>query len=146
MENLSWDLRFLDLAKLVSTWSQDPSTKVGAVITDSDNRIVSIGYNGFPKGIKDDERLDNRDLKYKMVLHAEENAILFAKQSLIGCTIYTYPMLPCSNCCAKIIQVGIKNIVSVPNKIPRWSENIALSTKMCEESGVKYSIIGDLNV
>ena len=53
MENLSWDLRFLDLAKLVSTWSQDPSTKVGAVIADSDNRIVSIGYNGFPKGIKD---------------------------------------------------------------------------------------------
>ena len=141
MENASWHLRFLDLAKLVSTWSQDPSTKVGSVITDSDNRIVSIGYNGFPKGIKDDERLDNRDLKYKMVLHAEENAILFAKQSLVGCTIYTYPLLPCSNCAARLIQTGIKRVVSVPFDQPRWQENLSLSVSLLEEAGVEVCAI-----
>jgi dCMP deaminase len=55
-----WDKNFLQLAKTVSTFSKDPSTKVGAVIVDDDNRVISIGYNGFPKGIKDDNRLDNR--------------------------------------------------------------------------------------
>jgi dCMP deaminase len=141
MENASWDLRFIDLAKLVSTWSQDPSTKVGSVITDSDNRIVSIGYNGFPKGIKDDERLDNRDLKYKMVLHAEENAILFAKQSLVGCIIYTHPLLPCSNCAARLIQAGIKRVVSVPFDQERWKENLSLSVSLLEEAGVEVCTI-----
>ena len=142
MKNASWDVRFINLAKLVSTWSKDPSTKVGAVIVDDDNRIVSIGYNGFPKGVKDDERLDNRDLKYKMVLHAEENAIFHANKILEGCTIYTYPLLPCSNCAARIIQVGIKRVVSVPFDEPRWQENLSLSVGLLEEAGVEVSLIG----
>lgn len=75
---MSWDDRFLELATVISSWSKDPSTQVGAVIVDDDNRVISIGYNGFPKGIKDDHRLSNRDLKYEMVVHAEANALLFA--------------------------------------------------------------------
>jgi len=60
LQNFKWDIRFLDLAKLVSTWSKDPSTKIGAVITDRDNKIVSLGYNGFPKKVADDDRLNEQ--------------------------------------------------------------------------------------
>jgi len=78
-----WHLRFLDLAKHISNWSKDPSTKVGAVIFDSDKRIISVGYNGFPKNISDDpEKYLNREIKYQMVVHAEINAILFAQRNL----------------------------------------------------------------
>jgi dCMP deaminase len=73
-----WDKNFLELAKTVSTFSKDPSTQVGAVIVDDDKRVISIGYNGFPKGVRDDHRLDNRELKYEMIVHAEANALLFA--------------------------------------------------------------------
>jgi dCMP deaminase len=83
-----WDLRFLTLAKTVSTWSKDPSTKVGAVIVDKNRRVVSLGYNGFPKGVKDTiEKLEDREQKYKHMVHAERNAMLFANKSLKGCTI-----------------------------------------------------------
>ena len=70
-----WDANFLTLANTVSMFSKDTSTKVGAVIVDDDNRVVSIGYNGFPKGVKDDHRLDNRELKYEMIVHAEANGV-----------------------------------------------------------------------
>ena len=108
-----WDKNFLELAKTVSTFSKDPSTKVGAVIVDDDNRVISIGYNGFPKGLKDDHRLDNRDLKYDMVVHAEANALLFANAPTKGCTIYTWPFQPCSRCASLIIQAGIRRVVTV---------------------------------
>ena len=74
LERYGWDLRFLDMSQLISSWSKDPSTQVGAVIVDSNNRVVSVGYNGFPQGISDDYRLDNRETKYKMILPAECNA------------------------------------------------------------------------
>ena len=136
-----WDYKFLDLAGFISKWSRDPSTKVGAVITDTDNRIVSIGYNGFPKGIKDNERLKNRNLKYEMIVHAEVNALLFANTSVEGCTIYTWPFMPCSRCASLVIQSGIKRVVSMKNKDERWDENFELSKKMFLESGVKLEII-----
>src|SRR5947209_6370685 len=83
-----WHRRFLGLAEYVSQWSKDVSTKVGAVILDSDKRVVSLGYNGFARGVMDTaERLNCRDLKYKMIVHAERNAIIFARQDLRKCTI-----------------------------------------------------------
>ena len=101
-----WDRRFLELAKTVAGWSKDPSTKVGAVITIG-NRIVSLGYNGFAAGVDDSvERYQDRDFKYAAVLHAEENAMLFARGDIRGCIIYTWPMPPCSRCAAKLIQAG----------------------------------------
>lgn len=138
---MKWHYRFLELAKLVSTWSSDPSTKVGAVIVDGKNRIVSVGYNGFPRGIKDDHRLNDRDKKLSIILHAEENALLFSNRDLSECTIYTYPMFPCSKCCSKIIQSGITRIVAPFSENPRWTESIEISMSMCVEAGVDFCLL-----
>ena len=89
-----WDERFMKLAEHVASWSKDPSTKVGAVIVDEQHRIVSLGSNGFPKGIADDTRLDDRAKKYEIVVHAEINAILFANKPVGNCTLYVYPLPP----------------------------------------------------
>jgi dCMP deaminase len=134
--NTKWDTRFLDLAKLVSTWSKDPSTKVGAVIANDENTIISMGYNGFPIGIKDDERLKDRDTKYKMIIHAECNALLFSKVSLVGYKIYTYPFMPCPKCASLIIQSGITSVISYNNMPERWEKDFVLSKELFKEAGV----------
>jgi dCMP deaminase len=139
MNSQNWDIRFLGLAKLISSWSKDPSTKVGAVIVDSNHRVVSLGYNGFPVGIEDDERLKDRETKYKIVLHAESNAIMFANTSLNNCTIYTYPFQPCSSCAGLIIQSGIKKIVCPNSSIARWKENFELSSKLFREANISIT-------
>jgi dCMP deaminase len=133
-----WDKRFLDLALFISGWSKDPSTRCGAVITRG-NRIISLGFNGFPSGVHDDGRLEDRETKYKMVLHAEDNALLFAKQDLTGCTIYTQPFPPCSRCAGKIIQSGITKVIA-PTESPelwnRWRDDLTLASDMFREAGV----------
>ena len=136
LERYRWDMRFLDMAKLISSWSKDPSTQVGSVIVDSNNRVVSVGYNGFPQGISDDSRLDNRETKYKMILHAERNALLFAQRPLEGCTIYTYPFMPCPSCASMIIQSGISGVVSYINKDERWEKEFKLSREILKEADV----------
>ena len=136
LERYRWDMRFLDMAKLISSWSKDPSTQVGSVIVDSNNRVVSVGYNGFPQGISDDNRLDNRETKYKMILHAERNALLFAQRPLEGCTIYTYPFMPCPSCASMIIQSGISSVISYMNKDERWEKEFELSRQIFKEVGV----------
>jgi len=148
MNSQNWDIRFLGLAKLISSWSKDPSTKVGAVISDQNHRVISLGYNGFPMGISDDERLKDREKKYKIVLHAEANAIMFANTNLTNCTIYTYPFQPCSACAGLIIQSGIKRIVCSSNDIARWKENFELSSSLFEEANIPikyYDIWWDKN-
>lgn len=133
-----WDIRFLRLAEHISLWSKDPSTKVGVVIVDPDKRIVSIGYNGFPKGVEDtDERLNNRDLKYKIVVHGERNALLFATQSVKGCTIYFWPFLSCAPCTSMVIQSGITRAVTLVNENPRWVDDFKLSRQLYLEAGVE---------
>jgi dCMP deaminase len=132
----SWDHRFLGLAKLVGSWSKDPSTQVGAVIVDEDNRIVSVGYNGFPQKIEDDERLNDRDTKYKIIVHGEINAILFANRSLKGCTLYTIPFEPCPRCAGLIIQSGIKRVVSLVNTIDRWEEDFKITRHLFKEANI----------
>ena len=135
----SWDKRFLDLAELVSSWSKDPSTKVGAVIVDDKNIIVSVGFNGFPKGIKDDDRLYNRDSKYQIIIHAENNALMFAKRPLDNCTLYTYPFMPCPRCAGMIIQSGIKRVVSYKNTIDRhrWELDFSISRELFCEANIQ---------
>lgn len=134
-----WDKRFLKMAEFISTWSQDPSTKCGAVIT-KDKRIISLGFNGFPKGVKDDKlRYHQRNMKLKMIIHAEVNAILFANTSLEGCTIYVYPMPPCSRCACQIIQSGITRIVTLypdPDLIDRWGDDFYIAEKMYKEANI----------
>ena len=138
MKSTKWDKRFLELAKLCGSWSKDPSTQVGAVIVDGNNRIVSIGFNGFPQGVEDsEERLVDRETKYDIIVHAEANALMFAKTSLEGCTLYTWPFQPCSRCAGLIIQSGITRVVSVIHGEDRWKKNFATSRKMLEESNVK---------
>lgn len=131
-----WDERFSELAALVATWSKDPSTKVGAVIVDQKNRIVSIGFNGYPHGIINCD--DERDERLRKTIHAEENALLFAGRDVEGFTIYvTHP--PCARCAAKIIQMGITRVVSSsPNHtfLERWAADVVGAAKMFDEAGV----------
>ena len=144
MFNEKWDLRFLELSKNISTWSKDPSTKVGTIIVDQDRRIISTGYNGFPQKIEDKEDLyNNRELKYEMILHAEENAIIFSNQKLNDCIIYTYPLSPCSKCTSKIIQSGITEVVSVFSADPRWKKSLELSSHMLFEADISFRVYKD---
>jgi dCMP deaminase len=131
-----WDQRFLKLAYDVSDWSKDPSTKVGAVIARG-KRFISLGYNGFPVGVEDtEERLNERELKYQLIVHGERNAIIFAERSLVGCTLYTVPFMPCSVCAGMVIQAGITRVVAPYSDNPRWIESFKLTESMFREAGV----------
>jgi len=129
----------VEMAMHVAKLSKDPSTQVGAVIFDPKRRVVSAGYNGFARGVADtSERLENRDIKYKLVLHAEKNAILFATASLENCTIVvTHPC--CAQCAAQVIQSGIKHVIwpkPTPEFMKRWANDYALSVMQFKEAGV----------
>jgi dCMP deaminase len=132
-----WDLRFLSLAKHISNWSKDPSTKVGSVLVDDNKRVLSMGYNGFPAQIQDDEEdYLNRDLKLKKVVHAEVNSIIFAQRDLSNSTLYVWPFMPCSNCAGLVIQSGIKRVVTVENDNPKWQDSFKLTGEMFTDAGI----------
>jgi dCMP deaminase len=138
MDLQKWDRRYIDLAKHVSTWSKDPSTKTGAVIVDDKMRLISVGYNGLPVGVEDrPERLEVREIKYKMIVHCERNAIIFAKSSLEGATMYTWPFMSCAVCAGMVIQSGIKRCVAPRNNNPRWVADFELTRVMFKEAGVE---------
>ena len=133
-----WDTRFLGLAAHISAWSKDPSSQVGAVITEG-NRIISLGYNGFAAGVEDKpERLSNRQCKLNLTIHAEENAMIFAKRGLTDCTVYvTHP--PCPRCASKLIQEEVARVVYIaPSEdfLSRWADDLQLSLEMYQEAGV----------
>lgn len=140
-----WDRRFVELAQIVASWSKDPSTGVGCILTDSRNRVISLGFNGLPHGIHDSrERLDDREKKLRLVIHSEENAIMFANQALDGCTAYVWPMPPCPRCAGKLIQVGITRVVSVePTRdlVERWGLDLALAYDLFREADVSVSLL-----
>lgn len=148
LKQIKWDRYFLKLAEQASTKSKDPSTKVGAIITDRFNTVVATGYNGFPRGVVDSkERYENRELKYKLVVHAELNACLIAGKEARGGTIYVTPtlMVPnaCPECCKAIIQSGIKRVVGWNSDTlsDRWQELAALSKLMLSEASVNWDLI-----
>lgn len=131
-----WQQRYLNLAQHVATWSRDPSTQVGAVIVRPDKTIASVGFNGLPRGVDDSaERLNDRDTKLSMTLHAEQNAVLAAHERLDGCTVYVWPMPPCSHCAAVLIQAGIVSVIA-PSPSRRWIESCLLGREMLREAGV----------
>lgn len=136
-----WDLRFMKLAEHVSTWSKDPSTQVGCVITDDNRKVVALGINGFPKGIEDsEERLNDRETKYKYVVHSEPNAIANANGSVRGCTAYTYPFAPCAECMKILITHGIKRVVypAASDELrQRWGEKLDFAAEMAREAGLE---------
>lgn len=132
-----WDARFLEMAVVVSKWSKDPSTKVGAVIAKG-KFVVSLGFNGHPAGVVDSaERLEVREVKYRTIIHAEINAILSAGKPLEGCTLYVWPFMPCSQCASIIIQSGIRRVVTVPSDSERWAESFRYTEELFREAGVE---------
>lgn len=134
-----WDQRFLQLARFIAQWSKDPSTKVGCVIVDDMKRVVSTGFNGLASGVEDTiERLENRDIKYKMVVHAERNAIIDAKRNLTGMTAYVWPIMPCSECAAMIIQAGLGKVVAPSTDNQRLIESCRfdLTEQMFQEAEI----------
>ena len=141
---ISWDEYFIAIARLSAMRSKDPSTQVGACIVSSDNRILSIGYNGAPNGFDDDKfpwnrEGENLDTKYPYVCHSEMNAILNyrgSKKDLEDAKLYV-TLFPCNECAKIIIQSGIKEIIYLSNKYVNSENNIA-SRKLFDECGVKY--------
>lgn len=140
---ISWDEYFMGIAMLSSYRSKDPNTRVGACIVNGNNRIMSMGYNGFPKGCSDDEfpwdrEGDEYNTKYPYVCHAELNAILNAGgANLEGCKVYV-ALFPCNECAKAIIQCGIKEVVYISDKYDGTPGNRA-SKRMFDAAGVKYT-------
>ena len=137
---MNWDEYFMELACTTAKKSRDPSTQVGCVLVDEQNRVISMGYNGFPRGIYDaDHRLEDRTFKYAVTLHAEENAILFAQRDLSGARAYVWPMQPCAHCAAMLIQSGIRSIHTLEptdEHLERWRESFGIARLILDEAGV----------
>ena len=138
---MNWHEYFLSIAAIAAAKSKDPSTRVGAVIVRPDRTIVSVGYNGFPRGVADTpERLNDRPTKYSLVVHAEMNAILSARESLNGYTLYTVPFMPCDRCFVHVIQTGIKQVVFPPATVSqeeRWGEAFARVRLLALETNIE---------
>ena len=139
---ISWDEYFMAVAKLAGMRSKDPNTQVGACIVSQDNKILSMGYNGFPRGCSDDEfpwarEGEMLDTKYVYTVHSELNAILnFRGGSLEGAKLYV-SLFPCNECAKAIIQSGIKTVIYDCDKYSGTDPVIA-SKKMLDAAGVKY--------
>lgn len=143
---MNWDEYFGNLCVAVAQKSKDPSTKVGSIIVGADHEIRSTGWNGFARGVRDDTgRYDNREVKYKFVVHGELNAICNAGRvgiPLNDCSLYVYPFFPCNECAKAIIQVGIKEVVVISNRLLlNWEEKVAIAKQMFSEAGVRYRTI-----
>ena len=137
---ISWDEYFMGLAHLSALRSKDPNTQVGACIVDQDKKVVSIGYNGMPRGCADDDFPWEReggflDTKYAFVVHAELNAILNSPRPVKDCTLYV-SLFPCNECAKAIIQSGIRKVIYESDKYDGTEGNIA-SKKMLKEAGVE---------
>ena len=139
---ISWDEYFMGVAKLSGMRSKDPHSQVGACIVSQDNKILSMGYNGFPMGCSDDEfpwarEWDELDTKYFYVTHSELNAILnYRGGSLEGAKLYV-SLFPCNECAKAIIQAGIKTIVYECDKYAD-SPAVKASKRMLDAAGVRY--------
>lgn len=138
---ISWDEYFMGIALLSALRSKDPNTQVGACIVGKNNKIVGIGYNGFPIGCSDEDfswerKADNiNDTKYPYVVHAEANAILNSTKDLHGARLYV-GLYPCNECAKLIIQSGIIEVVYLSDKY-KESDSAKAARKMFEKAGVK---------
>ena len=141
-EPTKWDIRFLNLAKQIAQWSKDPSTKCGAVLVRPDKSIASTGYNGFPPSVADKaEWLQDREIKYKVIRHAEENAFSFCRDSdLSGYTLYVWPFMPCSNCMSEIVINKIARVVSVVSEGTRWEKSFDISRQIAVQSNIELHL------
>lgn len=135
------DRIFLAMCKFNSLLSKDPSTKVGAMVVRDDGTICSTGYNGFPRKISDlHSLLENRATKYPRMIHAEMNALHFARESVEGGTMYVWPFSPCHVCAPHIIQRGISRIVSINTSEDlksRWDDSLEVAKELFDDGGVE---------
>ncbi|MDD2533692.1 MAG: dCMP deaminase family protein [Eubacteriales bacterium] len=139
---ISWDEYFMGIALLSAERSKDPSTQVGACIVSPQNRIVSVGYNGMPVGISDDDfpwarEGDPLDTKYPYVCHAELNAILNNVGTRLDEAKIYVPLFPCNECCKAIIQSGIREVVFISDKY-KETDSVKASKRMMDRAGVVY--------
>lgn len=140
---ISWDEYFMGVALLAAERSKDPNTQVGACIVDDNNRILSTGYNGFPKGCSDDVFPWNRnedagETKYPFVVHAELNAILNTRgKSLVGSKVYV-GLFPCNECAKAIIQAGVKEVIYLSDKY-KTTPSTVNSRRMLTAAGIKLT-------
>ena len=125
----SWDDYFLQLAEQISTRSPDPNTKHGCVLVSPDRRVISTGYNGPVAGIPNELVPLTRPAKYDWFIHAEDNAVAFARCDLRGCTAYVTGR-PCAACFRRLLQVGVRRIVCGPRESACINEN---EIKACEQ-------------
>lgn len=136
-----WDLRFLNLAETVSTWSKDPSTQTGAVVVRPDNTIAALGYNGFPAKLNDDPKMyEDREVKYERIIHCEMNAVMNARERVEGYTLYTYPFLSCPRCAVHMVTAGIARVVAPAcpeDKLDRWGDAMDRTKAIFKEAGVE---------
>lgn len=136
-----WDERFVELAQFISQWSKDPSVKTGAVIVRPDLTVASIGFNGFAKQMSDDPKLyEDRPTKYSRVVHCEMNALIHARSSVQGFTLYTTGMC-CDRCVVHMLQAGITRFVwpeDTPDMKSRWAEAFEKTLSYLNEAGVDY--------
>ena len=140
-----WDKRYLELAERISKWSKDPSSKIGCVAIGEKGQVLAQCYNGFPRSISDNYRLENREIKLKYIVHAEMNTIFnaaFSGISLEGSTFYVVGLPCCSDCAKGIVQVGVKRVVMPKQEITdRWKESWGLTQSMFTEAGVAFEFI-----
>ena len=147
LRRLKWHDRYLELAQQIASWSKDPSSKIGAIAVGSKGQVLAQGYNGFPRGIEDSEiRFENKELKYKYVVHAEMNLIYNASYngvSLDGSTVYVTGLPVCSECAKGLIQVGVREVImpTQEDTTDKWVESFQLSKELFEEAGVHWQFI-----
>lgn len=146
-----WDKRFMEIAAVVSTWSKDPSSKIGAVVVNDERRILATGYNGFPRGIEDtEERLNDRHEKYPRIIHAEMNVLMNALYNGVtvkGATLYVYGLPVCPDCTKNVIQSGIKRVVIPTDKTEKGKWEAVWNTEslpMFQEAGVTVTVLNDV--
>ena len=139
-----WDKKFFDLAILTGSWSKDTKHKIGAIVVDNDHTVLAGGYNGFPRGVKDDERLlyKNRDIKNSIIVHAEANCIAAAARnghSLKDGTMYV-TMPPCSQCASLIVQAGIVKVYYFGSSTEHahWGKSMEIAQAILEEACTEW--------
>lgn len=146
-----WDLRFLDLAKEIATWSKDPSSQIGAIAVGKNRRILSTGYNGFPRGVEDSpSRYKNKETKYKFVVHAELNCVCNAGLngvSLDGATLYVHGIPVCHECAKAVIQSGITNVIMRHKPLDqKWIDSFGITKVLFNESYVEWFAYEDPSI
>lgn len=147
-----WDERFLGIACSISSWSKDPSTKVGALAINVERKIIAQGYNGFPIGCDDSERFyNNRESKYVRIIHAETNVICNACNSRVGLqlsTVYIYGMYPCPECIKLLAQVYVARIVfqlGETQNLEKWKVDFETSKSLMRELHIGYTHYKETN-